>query len=170
MLSNFRRGLTSEFALSLKSSIFCQNQWGDKRKRGYDNDDYFIKESSEDEYTKLINFMDLYSQKDLSDDKNYQEVCNVLDVDSFLDHYAINLYLATFDWPNLNFGLWRNNGNKIDSNEYSDGKWRFMTYDLDYTEEKHMLILVELKDINIICLGIWIVVKIKNLHVYLLLF
>ena len=95
-----------------------------------------IKEGSDDDYTKLINFMDLYSQKDLSDDKNYQEVCNVLDVDSLLDHYAINLYLATFDWPNHNFGLWRNNGNKIDGNDYSDGKWRFMTYDLDYTVGK----------------------------------
>ena len=95
-----------------------------------------IKEGSTDEYTKLINFMDLYSQKDLSDDKNYQEVCNVLDIDSLLDHYAINLYLATFDWPNHNFGLWRNSGNKIDGNEYSDGKWRFMTYDLDYTVGK----------------------------------
>ena len=95
-----------------------------------------IKEGSDDDYTKLINFMDLYSQKDLSDDKNYQEVCNVLDVDSLLDHYAINLYLATYDWPNHNFGLWKNNGNKIDGNEYSDGKWRFMTYDLDYTVGK----------------------------------
>ena len=95
-----------------------------------------IKEGSDDDYTKLINFMDLYSQKDLSDDKNYQEFCNVLDVDSLLDHYAINLYLATFDWPNHNFGLWRNNGNKIDGNDYSDGKWRFMTYDLDYTVGK----------------------------------
>ena len=92
-----------------------------------------IKEGSDEDYNKLINFMDLYAQKDLSDDKNYQEVANVIDVDSLLDHYAINIYLATYDWPNHNFGLWRNNGNKIDGNEYSDGKWRFMTYDLDYT-------------------------------------
>ena len=80
--------------------------------------------------------MDLYSQKDLSDEKNYQEVSNVMDIDSLIDHYAINIYLATYDWPNHNFGLWKNNGNKIDGNEYSDGKWRFMTYDLDYTVGK----------------------------------
>ena len=92
-----------------------------------------IKEGSPDEYTKLINFMDLYSNKDLSDDSNYQEVCNVIDCDSLMEHYATNIYLATYDWPNHNFGLWKNNGNKIDGNLYSDGKWRFMTYDLDYT-------------------------------------
>ena len=57
-------------------------------------------------------------------------------MDSLIDHYAANLYLATFDWPNHNFGLWKNNGNKIEGNEFSDGKWRFMTYDLNYTVGK----------------------------------
>ena len=92
-----------------------------------------IKEGTPEEYTNLINFIDLYSQKDLSDSKNYEDVSNTLDMDSLIDHYAANLYLATFDWPNHNFGLWKNNGNKIEGNEFSDGKWRFMTYDLDYT-------------------------------------
>ena len=77
--------------------------------------------------------MDLYSKKDLSDSNNYQDVCNLFDIDSFIDHYATNLYLVTFDWPNHNYGLWKNNGDKIDGNDFSDGKWRFMTYDLDYT-------------------------------------
>ena len=45
-----------------------------------------IKEGSEEEYTNLINFMDLYSQKDLSDSKNYQDVSNIIDVDSLIDH------------------------------------------------------------------------------------
>ena len=92
-----------------------------------------IKEGTPEEYTNLINFIDLYSQKDLSDSKNYEDVSNTLDIDSLIEHYATNLYLATFDWPNHNFGLWKNNGNKIEGNEFSDGKWRFMTYDLDYT-------------------------------------
>ena len=29
--------------------------------------------------------------------------------------------------------MWRYNGSKIDGNIYSDGKWRFMSYDLDHT-------------------------------------
>ena len=92
-----------------------------------------VKKGSQDEYTNLDNFMDLYSKKDLSDSNNYQDVCNLFDIDSFIDHYATNLYLVTFDWPNHNYGLWKNNGDKIDGNDFSDGKWRFMTYDLDYT-------------------------------------
>jgi len=92
-----------------------------------------IKEGTPDEYENLFNFMTLYSNKDLKDAKNYEDVCNMIDIDSLIDHYAANLYIATFDWPNHNFGLWRNKGNKIDGNKYSDGKWRFMTYDLDYS-------------------------------------
>ena len=92
-----------------------------------------VKQGSQDEFTNLDNFMDLYSKKDLSDANNYQDVCNLFDIDSFIDHYATNLFLVTYDWPNHNYGLWKNNGEKISGNDFSDGKWRFMTYDLDYT-------------------------------------
>ena len=92
-----------------------------------------IKEGPSQEYLNLKNFMRLYSKKDLSDEKNYKDVCDIIDIDSFIDHYAANIYLATYDWPNHNFGMWKNNGKKIDGNLYSDGRWRFMTYDLDYT-------------------------------------
>ena len=92
-----------------------------------------IKEGDPEEYTNLINFMDLYSKKDLSDSNNYEDVCNLIDINSLIEHYATNLYLATYDWPNHNFGMWKYNGDKIKDNLYSEGKWRFMTYDLDYT-------------------------------------
>ena len=118
------------------SNQFFESHYGIPKKDIIFIKEQDIKEGTPEEYTTLINFMDLYSQKDLSDEKNYQEVSNVMDIDSLIDHYAINLYLATFDWPNHNFGLWKNNGDKIDGNEYSDGKWRFMTYDLDYTVGK----------------------------------
>ena len=118
------------------SNQFFESHYGIPKKDIIFIKEQDIKEGTPEEYNTLINFMDLYSQKDLSDEKNYQEVSNVMDIDSLIDHYAINLYLATFDWPNHNFGLWKNNGDKIDGNEYSDGKWRFMTYDLDYTVGK----------------------------------
>ena len=92
-----------------------------------------IKEGTPEDYDNLVNFIRLYANKDLKDAKNYEDVCNMIDIDSLIDHYATNLYIATFDWPNRNFGLWKNNGNKIDGNKFSDGKWRFMTYDLDYS-------------------------------------
>ena len=94
---------------------------------------YEIKEGPIKEYSDIMNFMTLYSKKDLSNTVFYQEICNKIDIDSFIEHYAANIYIGTYDWPNHNYGMWRYNGSKIDGNIYSDGKWRFMTYDLDYT-------------------------------------
>ena len=70
---------------------------------------------------------------DLSDEKLYEEIKNVIDIDSLIEHYAFGIYIATGDWPQRNQGVWKNNGPKIEGNEYSDGRWRLITYDLDYT-------------------------------------
>ena len=70
---------------------------------------------------------------DLNDEKKYEEIKNIIDVDSLIEHYAFGIYIATGDWPQRNQGLWKNNGPKIEGNEYSDGRWRLITYDLDYT-------------------------------------
>jgi hypothetical protein len=50
-----------------------------------------------------------------------------------IEHYATGIYLGTTDWPGQNAGLWRNYGSKIEGNKFGDGKWRFMTFDMDFT-------------------------------------
>lgn len=71
---------------------------------------------------------------DMSVASNYEYVCSQMDVDSLIDFFCIGIYLGTWDWPNWNFGVWRNNGAVDPDNPYSDGKWRFISYDLDYTQ------------------------------------
>ena len=70
---------------------------------------------------------------DLFDEKLYEEIKNFIDIDSLIEHYAFGIYIATGDWPQRNQGVWKNNGPKIEGNKYSDGKWRLITFDLDYT-------------------------------------
>ena len=94
---------------------------------------YKMESGGDKELENILNFMSLYSNKDLSDEQNYKEVSDVIEIDSLIEHYAVGAYIGTVDWPNLNFGMWKNNGTKIDSNLYSDGKWRFLTYDLDFS-------------------------------------
>ena len=94
---------------------------------------YEIEEGPKEEYNNIINFMSLYSKKDLSNEIFYQEICDKIDIDSFIEHYASNIFIGTYDWPNHNFGMWKYNGAKTDGNIYSDGKWRFMSYDFDHT-------------------------------------
>lgn len=90
-------------------------------------------EGPQEECDSFLDFANEYSKKDLTNEVNYKAVCDFIDIDSMIDHYAAGLYLGTYDWPNRNYGAWRNMGSSIDGNPYSDGKWRFITYDLDYT-------------------------------------
>ena len=92
-----------------------------------------IEEGPESEYRNFMSFAYKYSNLDLTEYENYIEVFNNIDFASLLEHYAAGIFLGTEDWPGYNFGLWRNMGTKIDGNEYSDGRWRLITYDLDKT-------------------------------------
>lgn len=90
-------------------------------------------EGAQEESDNFLNFAYSYAQKNLTDDTNYKKVCDFIDIDSMIEHYAAGLYLGTFDWPNYNYAVWRNTGEAIDGNKYSDGKWRFISFDYDYT-------------------------------------
>ena len=92
-----------------------------------------IEEGPEEELTTVKQFFEEYSKKDLNDEKIYEEVKKVVDINSMIDFFATGIYISIGDWPGRNEGEWRNMGNIIEDNKYSDGKWRFMIYDLDYT-------------------------------------
>ncbi len=92
-----------------------------------------LEEGEQADFDEFLAFSKKYSNLDLSDEQNYKAVCDYIDIDSMIEHYAAGLYLGTFDWPNYNYGLWRSNGEVIDGNPYSDGKWRFISFDFDYT-------------------------------------
>lgn len=78
-------------------------------------------------------FCESNAKKDLSDMETYKEISEFIDINSIIEHYAVGIYIGTTDWPGQNAGVWRNFGNKLEGNKYGDGKWRFMTFDLDYT-------------------------------------
>ncbi len=95
-----------------------------------------LEEGEQAEFDDLWAFAKEYSTKDLTNSANYQAVCDYIDIDSMIEHYAAGLYLGTYDWPNYNYGMWRNTGAEIEGNPYSDGKWRFISFDYDYTMGK----------------------------------
>ena len=90
-------------------------------------------EGPQEETDNFNNFCEVYSKKDLSDSKNYEDIKNYIDIDSMIEHYAYGIYVGITDWPGQNAGMWRNYRDKTEGNKYGDGKWRFMTYDMDYT-------------------------------------
>ncbi len=73
---------------------------------------------------------------DMSDDKNYQKVCDTIDMQSFMDYITLETYICNADWCSANginnWQMWRTN-EAVDGNEYGDCKWRYMVFDTEYS-------------------------------------
>ena len=87
----------------------------------------------EDEPLNLQHLGDYCAEHDLTDPECYDYVTSAVDTESLIEHYCTGLYIGTWDWPNYNYFLWRYNGEPIEGNPYSDGKWRFGSFDFDYS-------------------------------------
>ena len=99
-----------------------------------------IKESEldegEEEDIKLYDELMKYANKDLSNEEIYNEFKEIVDIDSMLDYFAIEIYIGNSDWGEengilKNTQLWR--VRKPDGSLYGDGKWRWSLYDLEYS-------------------------------------
>ena len=106
--------------------LLKENKFVVAKVRGFEDGD-------EDEYNNFLYFCGNYSEKDVSDEKIYSEIKNYIDIDSFAELFANGIYIANTDWPGNNDGEWKYFGKPVEGNKYSDGKWRFYLYDLDYS-------------------------------------
>ncbi len=71
------------------------------------------------------------SSTDMSVGENFREAQALIDLDSFIDYYASQIYIARFfDWPTDNIAAWRSRTVKPGT-QYRDGRWRWMLYDLN---------------------------------------
>lgn len=73
--------------------------------------------------------LDVITECDLTYDDTYALACDLVDIQSLIDYCCINLYLDNRDVGfGYNTALWKTTQ---EGTPYSDGKWRFMLYDLD---------------------------------------
>lgn len=101
------------------------------------NDDnvIIIKEGSldagkEEDFKYYSNMLDFCSKNDVTTPEYYQKICELIDIESYIDYYAVMIYLGrNNDWPSGNFALWRTA--KKEDGLYGDGKWRWMVFDLN---------------------------------------
>ena len=114
------------------NSDYFKSHYGIKK-----NDVAFIKngtlEDGKDQ--DLSDWNSLLSQiasADMTSDAAYQQIAQKLDIQSFIDYFAAQIYWANHDWPNNNTGVWR--ADTVDeSNPYADGKWRMVLFDTEYS-------------------------------------
>lgn len=99
-----------------------------------DNIDILVQQGIATEGTSAhySNFMHYVRTSDLSSPEVYETVKTLMDTENYLDYYATQVYLGNNDWPHNNIDFWRL---RVPYNEDApwghDGRWRWITYDLD---------------------------------------
>ncbi len=77
----------------------------------------------------VIEYLNIVSDK--SEEAVYERLCQMIDVQSFIDYYASMLYLNNSDWLNYNARCYRSI--EVGSGRNEDGKWRWGVWDVETT-------------------------------------
>lgn len=74
----------------------------------------------------------------------YSQLSEKIDMRSYLDYFAAQIYWGNDDWPGNNVAVWRTNA-PDEGSEYADGRWRMFLFD---TESGQGLYGSETKSVN----------------------
>lgn len=101
-------------------------------KLGYKLDEGELPEGEKESYyfKSLLDFFK--SHKSLAEQTDYDEFAKLVDTDSCRDYFLTEVWINNkWDWPGKNWSMWRTS-EVTAGNEYADGRWRFMFYDLEF--------------------------------------
>lgn len=87
---------------------------------------------NEETYAEWEQLYQWVKSTDMSNASNYAQLCEKIDIQSFIDYVSAEIYYNNWDWGNNNTALWKCT-KPIEGNEYSDGKWRFILFDTEYS-------------------------------------
>ncbi len=88
-------------------------------------------ETDEDYYFKELK--DFFKKhKNLTSQEDYDEFAKLVDIESARDYFLSQVWINNkWDWPGKNWSMWKTSETD-DSNEYADGRWRFLFYDMEF--------------------------------------
>ncbi|MGN0795288.1 MAG: CotH kinase family protein [Aristaeellaceae bacterium] len=94
-----------------------------------------IDDGEEEDIALFDEMLNYIAYSDMSDPEKYAKACEMLDMGSFADYCALQLYIGNQDGPfqNNNWQMWRVRVPGEDDSPYADGKWRMMLYDTDFS-------------------------------------
>ncbi|MBE5865328.1 MAG: hypothetical protein E7292_03825 [Lachnospiraceae bacterium] len=98
---------------------------------------YVSEESSELEVSSTAEYnaqYDKFAAMDLTVDANYKALQKFMDVENYLEYFAIENYVANDDWPDSNLKTFRYEAGESGYTEGTvfDGRYRMLLYDADY--------------------------------------
>ncbi len=113
--------------------IYNLRERSDKRyiKNHYDLDDDEIDlienldDAKEGDFVAWAQLDSLLRSKSFTDENGLNELANLADLDNYMDYVIHNIFIDNTDWPGNNYLRWRP--------RTADGKWRWMTKDLDFS-------------------------------------
>lgn len=77
-------------------------------------------------WDNIISYAD---ENDLSISKNYKYISDRIDIQSYIDYFCYQIYIANCDCFDNNHARWRSR--TVSTKTYEDGKWRWILYDTD---------------------------------------
>lgn len=94
-----------------------------------------LEEGEEADYDLFLEMYDFIAWEDLEDPEVYAQACEIIDVGSFADYFAMQFFIVNEDGfdKNNNWQMWRVRDPEPETHPYADGKWRMMLYDTDYS-------------------------------------
>ncbi|MGM9993219.1 MAG: CotH kinase family protein [Candidatus Avigastranaerophilus sp.] len=137
LIQTFEEKTNSKFATlrMIPCVVFLNGEyWGlyylsENYNKHYIHTIYNIKKSNILMKDKTI-LTDFFENTDMSKDENYKQACRLIDIESFIDYFATEIYIANSDWPDNNCTMWRTkSSNKY--KKYADTKWRWMLFDVN---------------------------------------
>ncbi|MFK7755389.1 MAG: CotH kinase family protein [Flavobacteriales bacterium] len=75
----------------------------------------------------FYNFKELAINSDLSLEENYNVIQDQLDIGSYMDYFSTEIFAGNLDWPANNIKYWKPSP--------TQGKWKYIMFDLDTTME-----------------------------------
>ena len=78
---------------------------------------------------KLYEELQAFADKDLTNPETYRKFCDVVDVRSMADYFAMRIYIGDGDWYAIhNHVLWRSR-----DASYNNGRWQYIVHDTEYS-------------------------------------
>lgn len=93
-------------------------------------------EEEEASYAEEFNAAyDRFAAMDMTVDENYEELQTFLDVENYLQYYAIENYVGNLEWPACNYKTYRYVAGESGYREGTtfDGRYRMILFDMDYS-------------------------------------
>ncbi len=94
-----------------------------------------IDEGTAEDMKLFTDMFDYISKEDMSNETNYAKASEMLDMQSFADYCAFNIYICNGDSFFINDNNWRmwRAREAGEGTGKNDGKWRMMVFDTDYS-------------------------------------